>query len=118
LGAKEVLGVDMDGVAVDIARENVRINGVSDIVKIRKGRIGDVRGRFDVVVANIDLRSLRRMRGAFSKHLRNRGYLILSGILEKEKETFIQTYLEAGWFRFVNVIQEEEWVCFTFKKIH
>ncbi len=118
LGAKEVLGVDVDGVAVDIARENVRKNGVSDIVKIRKGRLGDIQERFDVVVANIDLRSLRRMRFTFFRHLRSRGCLILSGILEKEKENFIQTYLETGFLRFVNVIQEEEWVCFTFKKIH
>ena len=59
LGAGEVWGVDIDGVAIENARENVRQNGISDIIRIRKGSIGDIRKRFDVVVANIDFRSLR-----------------------------------------------------------
>jgi len=59
MGAGEVLGVDTDEVAVEVARENVRQNQVSDLVKVRKGSIGRIRRQFDVVVANIDFKGLR-----------------------------------------------------------
>ena len=74
LGAGEVLGLDIDGVAVRAARENVRQNGVSDIVRIRKGRIGDIRRKFDIDVANIDHKSLRRMRIPLLRHLKTQGF--------------------------------------------
>jgi ribosomal protein L11 methyltransferase len=116
LGAAEVLGLDNDGVAVEMARENVMQNRVSDIVKIRKGSIGDARNRFDVVVANIDLKRLRRMRKPLLHHLKNKGFLILSGILEGEKERIHRYYRETGLLKWAKATQEGEWVCFTFKK--
>ncbi len=115
-GAKEVWGIDIDGVAVENARENVEKNHVSEIVKIRKGSIGDLHKKFDVVVANIDLKSLRRMRKPLLGHLNDRGLLILSGILEEEKERIRKHYLETGLLRWIKETQEGEWVCLTFKK--
>ena len=116
LGAREVLGMDTDPVAVEIARQNVSQNGVSHIVKIRKGSIGRIRRRFDVVVANIDLRSLRRMRQPLLRHLNRKGLLILSGILEEERDRLRQHYTETGLLRWAKVTQEGEWVCLTFSK--
>jgi len=116
LGAKEVWGIDIDGVAVEIARENVEKNHVSNIVKIRKGSIGVLEKKFDAVVANIDLKSLRRMRRPLLNHLNNQGFLILSGILEEEKEKLHEYYLETGLLRCIKETQEGEWVCLTFRK--
>jgi ribosomal protein L11 methyltransferase len=116
LGAREVWGVDIDGVAVENARENVEKNHVSDIVKIRKGSIGNLQKKFDVVVANIDLKSLRRMRKPLLSHLKNQGFLILSGILEGEKDRLGQHFIETGLLQWEEDSQEGEWVCLTFKK--
>jgi ribosomal protein L11 methyltransferase len=116
LGAHEVLGLDIDGVAVKNARENVERNQVSDIVKIRKGRIGDVQKRFDRVVANIDFKNLKRMRGPLIHHLKNQGFLILSGILIEEEERIRRHYLETGLLRWMETDREGEWVCLVFKK--
>jgi ribosomal protein L11 methyltransferase len=116
LGAKEVWGIDIDGVAVENARENVELNHVSDLVKIKKGSIGNLQKKFDVVVANIDLKSLKRMRRPLLSHLKNQGYLVLSGLLESEKERLCEHYLEAGLLRWIKDAQEGEWVCLTFKK--
>jgi ribosomal protein L11 methyltransferase len=116
LGAKEVWGIDIDGVAVENARENVKKNHVSGAVKIRKGSMGDLRKKFDVVVANIDLKSLRRMRKPFLNHLENQGFLILSGILEGEKDRLRQHFIETGLLQWEKDSQEGEWVCLTFKK--
>ena len=116
LGAKEVWGIDIDGVAVENARENVKKNHVSDIVKIRKGSIGDLQKKFDVIVANIDLKSLRRMRKPLLNHLESQGFLILSGILEGEKDGLRQHFIETGLLKWGKDTQEGEWVCLTFKK--
>jgi ribosomal protein L11 methyltransferase len=116
LGAREVWGIDIDGVALGNARENVEKNQVSDIVKIRKGSIGSFQKKFDVIVANIDLRSLRRMRSPLVGRLKNRGVLILSGILEGEKERIRLHYLETGLLRWIKTTQEGEWVCLTFQR--
>jgi ribosomal protein L11 methyltransferase len=117
LGAGEVRGVDPDGASVENARENVARNQVSNRVRIRKGTLGDIENTFDIVVANIDLRVLRRMRWPLVRHLKADGLLILSGLLEQEKERIRQHYLETGLLGKVNAAQMEEWVCLTFRKI-
>jgi len=116
LGAKEVWGIDIDGAAVENARENVGLNHVSDIVKIREGSIGDLQKKFDVVVANIDLKSLKRMKRSLLNHLKDHGVLILSGLLEGEKEGLCEYYLETGLLQWIKDAQEGEWVCLTLKK--
>jgi ribosomal protein L11 methyltransferase len=116
LGAGEVWGIDIDKMAVEIARENVDRNKVSDTVKIKKGSMGDVRKKFDLVAANLDFRSLKRTRMALIRHLKKRGFLILSGILEKEEEMLRQHYIETGFLQWVGVAREGEWVCLTFRK--
>jgi len=116
LGAKEVWGIDIDGVAVQNARENIEKNRVWAVVKTRKGSIGDLDKKFDVVVANIDLKSLRRIRKPLLNHLKKRGLLILSGILEQEKERIRLYYLETKLLRWIETTQEGEWVCLTFRR--
>ncbi len=116
LGAREVWGIDVDGVAVENARENVEKNLVSDIVRTRKGSIAGLRKKFDVIVANIDVKSLRRMRKPLLNHLKRRGFLILSGILGQDEERIRRHYLETGFLRSIKVTQQEEWACLTFRK--
>jgi ribosomal protein L11 methylase PrmA len=98
------------------ARENVEQNSVSDIIKIRKTSIGYIRRKFDIVVANIDRKSLRRMRIPLLRHLHAQGFLILSGILEGERDRLRQYYLKTGLFQWAKVAQEEGWVCVVLKR--
>jgi len=116
-GAKEVLGIDVDQVAVDAARENVKMNGVSNVVRIRRAGIGRIPKRFGVVVANIDFRSLRRMRKALIRRVKTGGFLILSGVLKRDEETLRRLYLEPGLLKWLKNIRDGEWSCLTFKKM-
>jgi ribosomal protein L11 methyltransferase len=116
LGAGEVWGLDIDGAAIENARENVKQNSLSAIVKIKKGRIGDIQKEFDLVVANIDSKNLKRMRWSLLRHLRSQGFLILSGILEEEIERLRKHYLETGHFQRARMTHEGEWACLTLKK--
>ena len=116
LGAAEVWGIDIDQLAVEIARENVSQNQVSDTVRIKKGRIGGIRKRFDLVVANLDFRSLKKIRMVLIHHLKRQGVLILSGVLETEEERLRQHYIETKLLQWVETDLEGEWVCLTFRK--
>lgn len=116
LGAREILGVDIDDEAVRIAKENVEKNQVSDRVSIRRGRIGGIKKSFNAVLANIDLKGLVSMKRSLVHHLKARGILILSGILREEKEKVRQHYWETGVFQWAKVTQKGEWACLIFKK--
>ena len=116
LGASEVFAVDIDGAALENARENIARNDVSDRIRIRQGSIGRLRKKFDIIVANIDIRNLRRMKRSLIHHLNDRGLLILSGILDKEKGRLQERFLETGVLEPAKVTRQDEWACLTFKK--
>jgi ribosomal protein L11 methyltransferase len=116
LGAGEVRGVDPDAASVENARENVARDQVSTCVRIRRGTITSIGNTFDIVVANIDLRVLRKMRWSLVRRVKPGGLLILSGLLEREKERVEQHYLETGQLVKAGTAQLEEWVCLCFKK--
>jgi ribosomal protein L11 methyltransferase len=116
LGASEVWGVDTDDLSVEIAGENVERNNVSHSVRIRLGTVGDVRRTFDVVVANIDLRVLKRMRWPLLHRVKPGGYLVLSGLLAEEEKALRKRYLDTGQFQFKEIKKQGEWACFTLRK--
>jgi len=116
LGASEVWGVDTDDLSVEIAGENVERNNVSHIVRIHLGTVGDVRRTFDFVVANIDLRVLKRMRWPLLHRVKPGGYLVLSGLLAEEEKALRKRYLDTGQFQFKELKKQGEWACFTLRK--
>ncbi|MCX8119069.1 MAG: 50S ribosomal protein L11 methyltransferase [Desulfobacterota bacterium] len=116
LGAKEVWGIDVDRAAVEKARENVVRNGVDDRVRLRRGRIGRVSKKFDLVVANIDFKSLKRMKRPLVNHLRDGGFLILSGILKTEERKIRKPYEDSGLLKWVETDRQREWICLTFQR--
>jgi ribosomal protein L11 methyltransferase len=89
LGAGEVLGVDIDLQAVSAARSNAERNDVSarfdDSAK-------DIKGQFDIVVANILSNPLKALAPAICSHVRPGGKLALSGILAEQAEELIAAY--------------------------
>ncbi len=118
LGARKVLGLDIDRVAIANARENVVENGVTDTVHLKLGRIGRVQGRYDLIVANIDFKNLTRMRNPILRHLKRTGVLILSGILNQERQKILEHYWKTGLFKWKRSLQEGEWVCLILKRDH
>jgi ribosomal protein L11 methyltransferase len=116
LGAEKVWAVDPDELSIDITRTNVDQNGVQKQIKIRRGSLGDVPGKFDLVIANIDLRVLRRIRVPLVRHLKTRGFLILSGILEREEMAIRERYSEVKGLQWVGSSRQGEWACLTFQK--
>jgi len=56
------------------------------------------------------------MRQPLLRHLKRKGLLVLSGLLEGEGDRLHQYYMETGLLRRAQSTREGEWVCLTFRK--
>ncbi len=96
LGAGKIVGVDHDPDAIDNAKHNLTLNDVTSI----EYAIADVKGqsieRFDVVLANINLRVLLDLVTDFRKMLMPNGRLLISGILETDIPRIRAAFEAAG----------------------
>ena len=111
LGAVDVLGVDIDPQAVTAARNNAERNGVN--VRFDDSA-AEIRGRFDLVVANILSNPLKALAPAICAHVRPGGQLALSGILAAQAEELIAAY--APWIPLAVADTREGWVCLAGRK--
>jgi ribosomal protein L11 methyltransferase len=110
LGAEKVLALDTDPVAVQMAGENVRQNGVSSVVEVREGNLlHNVKGPFDVVVANILSSVIIELAPAAVKVLKAGGCFIASGII-KERLPEVLAVLEREKFIVKELREQGEWV--------
>lgn len=115
LGAQRVVCVDIDKKAAEIARENAIINQVEDKVEVQNRDVTTIHERFDLIVANLTARILLKLRNHFVSILENGGYLVISGIVDQNRED-VQEHFVADAFSIIRTITEKEWLCFVLKK--
>ena len=106
-GAREVVGVDIDEVAVKEARENVARNGVT--VDLGAGSAADLVGTFEVILANIVAAVLQKIAADLAAHLAPDGRLVVAGIIATEEAETLAAF-EAHGLRGVGRDQEGDWV--------
>jgi len=92
-----VLASDIDPVAVRIARENVRLNGVARYVRTVAAadlaqRVFAMRAPFDLIVANILAGPLVALAPAIALRLASGGTVILSGLLPSQRARIVAAY--------------------------
>lgn len=114
LNAKKVIGVDLDPVAVDAAKENVGLNNLSNI-EILYGNLMDVvDGKADIVVANILADIIKILAEDVKKFVVEGGCFIASGIILDRKDDVIEKLNECG-FSIEEVNTDGEWCCIVAK---
>lgn len=117
LGAKDVVGVDLDIVAVDSAKENVGYNQLQN-VEILHGNLMDVvEGTADIIVANIIAEIILVLVDDVKKMINENGVFISSGIIKEKEAVVTKALLEKG-FRIIEVRREGEWVCIVSEVAH
>jgi ribosomal protein L11 methyltransferase len=97
-GATKALALDTDRIAVRTARENVKINDVSESIELVHGSLDAVApSEWDVVVVNILAPVIiRLLQGNLLSYLSMSGRVILSGIIDEQVEDVQKALVEAG----------------------
>lgn len=116
LGAKHVVGVDLDPVAVDSAKENVEYNKVENIEILEGNLLDVVEGKADLVVANIIAEIICILVDDVKKVLNQGGLFITSGIIHDRRE-MVKEKLEQEGFEVTEVNIDGEWNCIVGKLI-
>ena len=86
LGAKLAVGVDLDPVAVESAKENVGFNNIDNIEILHGNLIDVIDGKADIVVANIIAEIICILTEDVSRVIKPNGYFITSGIIHDRVE--------------------------------
>lgn len=117
IGAGNVLAVDVDEVAVKVAKENAVGNGVADKIQVVQGYLLDhFSGEADVVIANIVADVIIKLAPDAHKALRLGGYLITSGIIRDRAEEVLSVLQQTG-FELQGQRHQGEWVAYMLTKV-
>ncbi|WP_145323287.1 50S ribosomal protein L11 methyltransferase [Paenibacillus xylanexedens] len=125
LGAKHVLALDLDPVAVISARENVELNGLEQQITVKESDLLSVLGNQDpalgvqlpvkVVVANILAEIILLFVDDVYNALESGGTYIVSGIW-KNKEQVVHDALVASGFEVSAIHRDEDWLAYVARK--
>jgi ribosomal protein L11 methyltransferase len=115
-----VLATDIDPVATRVARDNVRLNGASGFVETVTAPgfhhpVFGRRGPFGLIVANILARPLMRLAPGMAENLEPGGSLVLSGILDSQRDAVLAAYVGQR-FRHAATLHREGWSTLHLKR--
>lgn len=117
LGAKHILALDLDEVAVKSAKLNTKINHVDDRVEVKQNNLLDhIDQQVDIVVANILAEVILRFTGDVARILKPKGIYITSGIIQN-KSDLVKEALKREGLVIEETLQQEDWVAFIAKKV-
>ncbi len=126
LGAKEVLGIDIDPHATDSAIENAEVNQLT----VKEGNLifttGNIieddgirteigKEKYDLVVANILADVIIPLSDVIGENMKSDGIFISSGIINTKEEVVKQALLK-NKFTILKVNRMNDWVSFVAKK--
>jgi len=116
LGAKEVVGVEIEDWSVENAAENAELNNCPNITV----HLGDVTAvendqPYDIVLANINRNVLLADMAAYTKLLKNGGPLVLSGFYTEDVPV-LQEEAERCGLIFETKREKNNWVSAIFRK--
>ena len=124
LGAKHVVGTDLDPCAIPAVAENKEANSIPDeSFDMMIGNIIDDKEvqdkvgyeKYDIVAANILADVLVPLTPVIVNQMKKGAYYITSGILDVKEEVVVQAVKEAG-LTLVEITHQGEWVCVTARK--
>jgi ribosomal protein L11 methyltransferase len=119
LGATSVYAIDNSSVAVESARANVEMNGLSEQIQVVSGVLDEAEaarmaGQYDLVVANIIAHIIGSIAPQLAQVLAPDGLLIVSGIIEARRTDAEQPLLAAG-LELVEQMMIEDWLALVYR---
>lgn len=114
LGAKRVIGIDIDPQAIQASRDNAERNNVSHDIELYLTEDIPNNLQADVLVANILAGPLKELEPNINSLIKPAGLLGLSGILTSQSQSVCTAY--QPYFDLDPVAEQEEWCRITGKK--
>ena len=117
LGAKNVVGVDIDELAVKTAVENGAVNGFKEPeFKILHGNLTDkVSGKFDIILANIVADVIIMFSDFVGDFMKEDSLFITSGIIAP-REAEVKAALSKNHFEVIEENRSGDWLCFVCRR--
>ncbi|NLY68151.1 MAG: 50S ribosomal protein L11 methyltransferase [Tissierellia bacterium] len=110
LGAKKVIGVDLDPLCVKISKENVSINKMENRVEILEGNLLDkFVEKADIIVCNIIAEVIIDLIKHIKRYLKDNGVFIASGIIVEKKDKVKEELVKYG-FKILEEKIANDWV--------
>lgn len=114
LGAGPVVGIDIDPVAVRVAKENAERNGAA--IDVRVGTLDQVEtDECDLVIANIIASIIIDILPEVVTRMKKGGLFLASGIIAEKKQAVADAMM-AAWLLPVEIREEGGWVAILAKK--
>lgn len=108
--------VDLDKLAVDVAKENFELNGILDRVDVEQASLLEKESnKYNIIVANILAHIIELMLEDAYKLLEDDGYFITSGIIRDKKDELIAKAKSVG-FKVLEETSDNEWYSIVFVK--
>lgn len=117
LGARDVEAIDIDEVAVRVAKENIQINKQTENIKVYQGILSDLKPEehsFNIVVANIIANVIVDLSSLIPYYLEKNSFFITSGIIKERKQDVIDACANNG-MSCLETLEMGEWVAMVFK---
>ncbi len=115
LKVKRILGIDIDPEALNWARRNIELNGLTGKIELSEKPVQELGETFHLIVANLTRDTILELLSHINRLLEKRGYLILSGILTDQEED-IDAGLIAQDLKKEIVSVQGEWICIQARK--
>lgn len=117
---RPVVATDIDPIAIEVARENARGNGVAGLLRLAVGPGVDTsliraHARYDLVAANILAEPLRLLAPRLAPLIASGGALVLSGLLPRQREPVVAAYCAQG-MRLVAARVFDGWAVLVLRK--
>ncbi len=100
LGATTALGIDVDATALDCAREYAAVNNIQEELTLSSCPLATLPNQsFDVILANLDRRTILQVMIEFPRMRSLHTQLVLSGLLEEDESEIVGQLEGQGWLR-------------------
>jgi|AntAceMinimDraft_1070359.scaffolds.fasta_scaffold14685_2 ribosomal protein L11 methyltransferase len=117
-GASNAIGFDIDTWCDTNARENAELNEVTERFEVRIGSTEQLADQkpAQLFLANINKNALIELLPIFSEFVAKKGRLILSGLLDSDRDDIMNVYILKNSYNFLQIMQEGEWIALAFQK--
>lgn len=114
-GARSVQAFDVHDIAVESAKENIKLNNLDVIIPVSKNNLLEgINQKADLIVANIIADIIIDFSMDVPHSLKEGGHLIASGIISERLDEVKQALVRSG-LTVIEVLEKEDWVAIIAK---